>query len=98
MSSPARGPRDTLPGMFWKLLGRADVLERGEAARRAHSAWLTHALASGRAYPRIPVRRVDEGGFAVLMQTQYGRQVAEAWWTLALEQVEDSRAGSSHRR
>lgn len=35
--------------------------------------------------PRIPVRRVDEGGFEELMRRPGGRGLAEAWWDEALE-------------
>jgi hypothetical protein len=75
--------------MFWRLSRKSDILERGEVARRLHSQWLSRALSSGQAYPRIPVRRVDEGGFSALQGTAYGRQVADAWWSLALERVDD---------
>ncbi len=93
--------------MFWRLWRRTDILDRGEAARRLHSAWLTQALESGHEYPRIPIRRVDEGGFSVLRSTSYGRQVSEAWWTIALEHMDQpgnrglNHAGDStpgHRR
>ncbi|MCC6428934.1 MAG: hypothetical protein IT435_19200 [Phycisphaerales bacterium] len=73
--------------MLWNPFRRAHVPERGEVARRVHSAWLSDALASGRAYPRIPLRRVDEGGFSVLMGTSYGSQLSEAWWVMTLDQV-----------
>ncbi|MCG3124768.1 MAG: hypothetical protein GIKADHBN_03253 [Phycisphaerales bacterium] len=74
--------------MFWRLWRRSQILERGEAARRLHSAWLTRALDSQRPYPRIPVRRVDEGGFTVLRNTAYRPKVSEAWWPMALDRVD----------
>jgi len=40
--------------------------------------------------PRIPVKKVSEGGFAGLMSTPAGRYRAERWWERALEQVDDS--------
>ncbi|MDX2148395.1 MAG: hypothetical protein SFZ23_12815 [Planctomycetota bacterium] len=59
----------------------------GEVARRLHSAWLTAALASGRRFPRIPLRRVDAGGFDWLMSRPEGPQRAERWWKRALRRV-----------
>ncbi|HLO40620.1 MAG TPA: hypothetical protein VK176_06320 [Phycisphaerales bacterium] len=84
--------------MFWKLWRKSDILERGEVARRVHSQWLSRALASGQSYPRIPIRRVDEGGFSALQGTAYGRHVSEAWWTLALDQVDDAKEGRGGTR
>ena len=57
-----------------------------ERCRRLHSAWLTRAIRSGggRGLPRIPVRRVSEGGFVPLMSTFEGREWAEGWWDEAL--------------
>jgi len=74
-------------GMFWLFGRQSKVLERGEAARRLHSAWLTRALADGAPLPRIPIRRVDRGGFSSLRATAYGARVTEAWWDIVLGQV-----------
>ena len=64
---------------------------------REHSAWLTRMLrgAGGRKAraPRIPVRRVSEGGFARLMSTPAGRYRAERWWERTLEKIRDEPAG-----
>jgi hypothetical protein len=76
--------------MFWRLFSREKALERGEAARRLHSSWLSRAIRREKSYPRIPIRRVDQGGFDALMGTSYGRACAEAWWMMALEQVDDA--------
>lgn len=56
--------------------------------RNAHSAWLTEAVASNRPYPRIPIRRVDDGGFSRLMARANGEEVAARWWEVALERVD----------
>jgi hypothetical protein len=54
-----------------------------------HSAWLTRALSgeSGE-LPRIPARRVQEGGFGALLWTSQGRQWAADWWRRLLEKLE----------
>lgn len=57
-----------------------------EHARRLHSAWLTRAIrrGGGRGLPRIPARRVSDGGYGPLVATTEGREWAEAWWADAL--------------
>lgn len=64
-------------------------LSLGERARRHHERWLTGAL-TGRIgpHPRIPTRRVSEGGFDRQMADESGRARAERWWDLALMRVE----------
>jgi hypothetical protein len=57
--------------------------------RRVHSEWLTRALSAGREYPRIPVRRVEVGGFSTLLQRANGWMLAARWWILALARVDD---------
>ncbi len=57
---------------------------RALLARRMHSRWLTQAIRAGSKVPRIPVRRVDEGGFDREMATPEGREWASAWWDEAL--------------
>jgi hypothetical protein len=76
--------------MIREFLFRTLLLETaGERARRLHGAWLTRALTdSSRAYPRIPVRPVHEGGFAAVTATVAGRAWADGWWGQALERVE----------
>lgn len=55
--------------------------------------WLTWALGRGDVkaappeLPRIPVKRVDEGGFDDLRQRPGGSRLAEAWWDEALDMV-----------
>ena len=43
----------------------------------------------GRSLPRIPVRKVSEGGFARLMSTPAGRYRAERWWERTLDNLGD---------
>jgi len=58
---------------------------RGAAAayRRVHERWLTWALASDAPIPRIPVKRVSDGGFSRLTARPRGRELAERWWRTA---------------
>lgn len=61
------------------------LLSRSERARRAHEAWLNRAIRRPQAWAfRIPVRRVDEGGFRSLRATSAGRAWAEQWWDEAI--------------
>ena len=53
-----------------------------------HARWLTWAMRHEPSLPRIPVRKVSEGGFARLMSTPAGRYTAERWWDRALERME----------
>ncbi len=76
--------------MLRKILGRreARLLSAGEKARRLHSAWLTRALVDPGRFPRIPARKVSEGGFSMLMKSQRGRAWAEGWWGDTLDGME----------
>ena len=49
------------------------------------SALITWALAAQDQLPRIPTRRVDEGGFTAIMRHVPGaRAMADRWWWRAL--------------
>ena len=78
--------------MIWDFLRKRQREEAGALARRQHSAWLTRAMASGRAFPRIPTRPVDLGGFQGQMGRKAGPSRAETWWRLALERVPDEKS------
>jgi hypothetical protein len=69
--------------MLWQG-GQDDLESRAEEFRRVHERWLSRALASSRPIPRIPLRRVDRGGFDALRARPGGRALAERWWSLAL--------------
>ena len=59
---------------------------------REHSLWLSRMLRGRRGTrqpPRIPVRRVSEGGFSKMMSTPAGRHRAERWWERTLERMKD---------
>lgn len=70
-----------------RLLSRRNRLETlAERARREHSHWLTCAMADpGRYWRRIPIRRVDKGGFAALTADPAGRAWTERWWRKAID-------------
>lgn len=68
---------------------RRSGLTASELARAVHSEWLTRAMVKRKAYPRIPTRRVDEGGFDALRARSGGLARAEQWWTAALERVDE---------
>ncbi|MCL4211023.1 MAG: hypothetical protein HRU76_08155 [Phycisphaeraceae bacterium] len=52
---------------------------------RYHGHWLSLALRSHRVFPRIPLRKVSEGGFAALLASPDGRRTADTWWSAALQ-------------
>ena len=52
-----------------------------------HSAFLSWALAEERNLPRIPRRRVDEGGFTRLLERPIAKTIVSHWWGLALEKL-----------
>lgn len=66
---------------------RREPKDRGAAFRRQHERWLTLALSSGLPAFRIPLRRVDRGGFSRLMAREGGRRRAQEWWLLALQRI-----------
>lgn len=74
--------------MLWNLFRAVQAPPIGELMRRTHSRWLTGALMTGRAYPRIPIRPVSTGGFARLNARTGARRWADAWWAVALNRVE----------
>jgi hypothetical protein len=73
--------------MRWPFFESHDV-PAGERFRREHEAWLNAAILSGRRFPRIPLRRQDEGGFDLLRARPGGRERAERWWRLALARLD----------
>lgn len=68
---------------------RRSNLTASELARAIHSEWLTRAMAQRKAYPRIPTRRVEDGGFDALRARANGMARAEQWWMVALERVDE---------
>lgn len=64
-------------GLFHRGL---DLPTPGERMRRMHEEWLSRALRRPDGAPRIPVRRVDQGGFSALLAAPGGRERADQWW------------------
>jgi hypothetical protein len=75
-------------GMFLQFFPDFAHLARAAIARQLHSYWLSRAVRSNRAMPRIPTRRVSEGGFDVVTATPAGRAWAEEWWAQTLQSSE----------
>jgi hypothetical protein len=75
-------------GMLWRLFGSGDRPSHAEVFRRVHERWLTRALERAIRYPRIPIRRVDDGGFEDVRRSSSARARANRWWDLALERVD----------
>jgi hypothetical protein len=75
----------------FRWFGEAARLDAGLRMIREHSRWLTRALGGRRTrpLPRIPVRKVSEGGFGKLMSTPVGRFRAERWWERTLQNLDD---------
>ncbi len=71
--------------MFNAMFSREFWAERGEAMRRVHSRWLSRAVQHGVRPPRIPVRKVTDGGWDALMSTPEGRAWADEFWQSAFE-------------
>ena len=70
---------------FFRLISPLSTRER---MIREHAQWLTRAVRRPRGYPRIPVRKVSEGGYAGLMASPNGRSIADGWWHSALERLD----------
>lgn len=73
--------------MPFHFFRRENSLSPGERMVMEHARWLSWALRHRRRLPRIPVRKVSEGGFARLMATRRGRAFAADWWEDALERT-----------
>ncbi|MEM8757003.1 MAG: hypothetical protein AAGF47_04390 [Planctomycetota bacterium] len=69
---------------MWAFWSKAKRLDYAERARRAHEAWLDHAVRTGRGHPKIPKREVRLGGFSEQIRTPEGRAWAREWWNEAL--------------
>ena len=76
--------------MLWRS---SEGTPRATLFRRIHERWLTRALTTRIPYPRIPIRRVDDGGFNSIRSSTRSRARADLWWTLALERVDSGHLG-----
>lgn len=77
--------------MMWLGLRKKRLLDAGARFRAEHSRFLTLALRSGRKYPRIPTKRVDQGGYSGLLKLSEGEKRAAMWWSTAMNRVDDPR-------
>lgn len=77
--------------MLWRFFSHDDQPSAAEAFRQMHEAFLTRALRSSAVFPRIPLRRVDRGGFTSLLSRPGGREACERWWSAAFDRLD--RAG-----
>ncbi len=77
--------------MRWNFLTQSQLRDAGARFRAEHSAFLTKALMlekwAGRRYPRIPTKRVDQGGFDKARRVS-GDERFEQWWQAAMRRVE----------
>ena len=75
---------------FRRIFGMKKRVElAGERARRVHGQWLTQAIMSGGVHaPRIPTRKVSEGGFEDVRTSADGRAWADSWWSGAFRKTD----------
>lgn len=73
--------------MPFHIFRRKEPLSPGRRMVLEHARWLSWALRRPRQLPRIPVRKVADGGFARLMATRRGRAYAADWWEDALDRA-----------
>ncbi len=76
--------------LFHRSNRRFSITDRFDRQRMIAetSAFLEWALSDGQGLPRIPRRRVDEGGFTMMMRRPLGRIIAAHWWRRALERID----------
>ena len=77
--------------MLWNPRPSSRTKDIAERWRDEHSAWLTAAMKvlerEKYAFPRIPLRRVDQGGFGPLLSRPRGTKICERWWRRALRTI-----------
>jgi hypothetical protein len=56
---------------------------------RETNAFLTWALKQDRDLPRIPRRRVDQGGFTAILKQPMAKTIVQHWWGWVLEKLPD---------
>lgn len=64
-------------------------VDAGAKAVAETSAFLSWALSKDRPLPRIPRRRVDQGGFGEMMRGPHARKIVVHWWSQAIERLTD---------
>jgi len=74
--------------MIWTGRLSKKELDAGTRFRAVHSSFLTRALKFGLRCPRIPAKRVDEGGFSGLLQMPEREKRATLWWLAAMNRMD----------
>jgi hypothetical protein len=72
--------------MFWRSHPNPDP--RARAFCLIHERFLSRALRSASLLPRIPLRRVDRGGFDSLRSRPAGRAACDRWWASAFDRLD----------
>ena len=76
--------------MYWRGSNRRPDLDRFDRQRMIAetSAFLSWALGEEQHLPRIPRRRLDQGGFTELMRRPMARIMTSHWWRRALDRID----------
>ena len=67
--------------------GRDRQPETRQRMLRETETWLNWAIKQRSGVPRIPTRRVSEGGYGELVRRPLGRLMATHWWARAIEKI-----------
>jgi len=74
--------------MIWTGKLSKKELDAGVRFRAVHSSFLTRALKFGLRSPRIPAKRVDEGGYSGLLKIPEQEKRATLWWAAAMSRMD----------
>lgn len=74
--------------MIWNGKLSKKELDAGARFRAVHSSFLTRALRLGFRTPRIPAKRVDEGGYSGLLKIPEHEKRSIAWWSAAMSRMD----------
>ncbi len=74
--------------MIWSGKLSKKELDAGTRFRAVHSSFLTRALRYGLRHPRIPAKRVDEGGYSGLLKMPEREKRAILWWSAAMNRMD----------
>ncbi len=77
--------------MIWTGKLSKKELDAGARFRAMHSSFLTRALKLGwfgGKCPRIPAKRVDEGGYSGLLKMSEREKRATLWWAAAMSKMD----------
>ena len=72
--------------MVWHLFPPRRI-PRAERMIDEHARWLSQVLRYRLRVPRIPTRRVSDGGYSRLSRSAAGRARAARWWARVLEET-----------